>query len=80
MVAKGDELKIGCVTRYVYFEFLVMPFRLCNALGTFSTLMNDMFRPFLDKSVVVYLDDNVVFSENMEDHKRHLVEVFESLR
>jgi hypothetical protein len=46
----------------------------------FCTLMNDVFRPFLDKSVVVYLDDIVVFSENMEDHKRHLAEVFEALR
>jgi hypothetical protein len=68
------------VTRYGSFEFLVMPFGLCNAPTTFCTLMNDVFRPFLDKSVVVYLDDIVVFSENMEDHKRHLEEVFEALR
>jgi hypothetical protein len=62
------------------FEFLVMPFGLCNALATFCTLMNDVFKPFLDKSMVVYLDDIVVFNENMEDHKRHLEKVFEALR
>ena len=42
--------------------------------------MNNLFRPFLDKSVVVYLDDIVVFNENMEDQNNHLVEVFEALR
>jgi hypothetical protein len=77
---EGDEAKTTMVTRYGSFEFLVMPFGLCNAPTTFCTLMNDVFKPFLDKSVVVYLDDIVVFSENMEDHKKHLVEVFEALR
>ena len=47
------------MTRYGSFEFFVMPFELCNALANFCTVMNDMFRPFLDKSVVVYLDDIV---------------------
>jgi len=42
--------------------------------------MNNLFRPFLDKSVVVYLDDIVVFNENTEDHNNHLAEVFEALR
>lgn len=53
---------------------------MCSAPTTFFTLMNNLFRPFLDKSVVVYLDDIVVFNENMEDHNKHLAEVFEALR
>ena len=42
--------------------------------------MKDMLRPFLDKSVVVYLDDIVVFNKSMEEHKKHLEKVFEALR
>ena len=56
-----------------------MPFGLCNALATFYTLMNDVLRLFLDKSVVVYLYDIVVYSETLEDHKKHLKEVFNAL-
>jgi hypothetical protein len=79
-IAPGDEEKVACVTRYGSYEFLVMPFGLCNAPATFCTLMNDVFRPLLDKSVVVYLDDILVYSKNMEEHKQHLAEVFELLR
>ena len=79
-IAEGDEPKTTCVTRYGSFEFMVMPFGLCNAPATFCTLMNDVLRPFLDKFVVVYLDDIVVYSETMEEHKRHLAEVFKALR
>ena len=79
-IAKGDKKKATYVTRYVSFEFPVMPFGLSNALTTFFNLMNDVLRPFLDKSIVAYLDDNVVLSENMEEHKKHFIEVFKALR
>ena len=79
-IAEGDEKKTAIVTRYGSFEFLVMPFGLCNAPATFFTLMNDVLRPYLDSFLVVYLDDIVVFSDNMEDHKKHLAMVFEALR
>jgi len=62
--------------RYESFEFLVMPFRLCNAPTTFFTLMNDVLRPYLDLFVVVYLGNIVIFSDNMEDHKKRLDLVF----
>jgi len=67
------------VTRYGSFEFLVMPFGLCNAPAMFCTLMNDVLRPYLDSFVVLYLDDIVVYSDNMEDDKKRLVMVFEAL-
>jgi hypothetical protein len=78
-IADGDEVKTTMVMRYGSYEFLVMPFGLCNAPATFCTLMNDVLRPFLDKFVVVYLDDIVVYNESMEEHKKHLAQVFEVL-
>ena len=57
-----------------------MPFRLCNAPTKFCTLMNDVLHLYLDSFVVVYLDDIVIYSDNMEDHKKHLALVFEALK
>ncbi|KAJ7968029.1 Retrotransposon protein, putative, Ty3-gypsy subclass [Quillaja saponaria] len=79
-IAEGDEPKTTCVTRYGVFEFLVMPFGLTNAPATFCTLMNQVFRGYLDKFVVVYLDDIVIYSSTLEDHKQHLQLVFNRLR
>lgn len=79
-IAEGDEAKTTCVTRYGAFEFLVMPFSLTNALATFCTLMNKLFHPYLDKFVVVYLDDIVVYSDTLEEHVNHLRKVFQVLR
>ena len=79
-IVEGDEPRITCMTRYGSFEFMVMPFGLCNAPTMFCTLMNDVLWPSLDKFVVVYLDNIVVFSKTMEEHKKHLGEVLKSLR
>ncbi|KAL0452905.1 UNVERIFIED_CONTAM: Retrovirus-related Pol polyprotein from transposon.6 [Sesamum latifolium] len=79
-VARGGESKTTCVTRYGSFEFLVMPFGLTNALATFCNLMHDILYEFLDRFVVVYLDDIVVYSESLIDHVRHLRAVFQKLR
>jgi len=68
------------VMRHGSFGFLVMPFGPCNYPTTVCTLMNNFLCPYLDSLVVVYLDDTVVYNDNMEDHKRHLVLVFEALR
>ena len=51
-----------CIRRYRLFEFLVMSFGLCNVMVTFSTLMNDILREYLDNFIVVYLDNIVVYS------------------
>ena len=56
-----------------------MPFGLCNAPGTFQRVMNNVFFKLLDSCVVVYLDDILIFSNSIEQHKVHLKQVFELL-
>ena len=70
-IAKEDEPKTTCVTRYGAFEFLVMPFGLTNAPATFCTLMNQVFHEYLNKFVVVYLDDIVVYNSTLEEEERN---------
>ena len=65
-IAEGDVPKTTCVTRYEAFEFLAMPLGLTNAPTTFCTLMNQVFHEYLNKFVVVYLDEIVVYSSTME--------------
>ncbi|RVW29633.1 Retrovirus-related Pol polyprotein from transposon 17.6 [Vitis vinifera] len=79
-IAEGDEPKTTCVTRYDSYKFLVMPFGLTNALATFCTLMNKIFHPYLDKFVMVYLDDIVIYSNTLKEHVEHLKKVFKILR
>ena len=75
-ITDGDVPKTTCVTRYGAFEFLVMPFGLMNAPTTFCTLMIQVFHKYLDKFVVMYLDDIMVYNATMEEHKEHLAKVF----
>ena len=79
-IAKGDEPKKACVTKYGSFEFLVMPFGLTNAPTTFCTLINKVLQPFLDRFIVVYLDEIVVYSTTLEEHAQHLQQVLQVLR
>ncbi|GBG92057.1 hypothetical protein CBR_g54312 [Chara braunii] len=79
-MAEEDVYKTAFKTEYGTYEFLVMPFGLCNAPGTFQTEMHHIFRPYLDKFMVVYLDDILVFSKTAREHAEHLALVLQSLR
>lgn len=79
-IAPSDTEKTAFRTRYGHFEYTVMPFGLCNAPATFQTLMNTLFYDLIDKSVVIYLDDILVFSASMELHIIHLEAVFKRLQ
>ena len=75
-IAQGDEEKTACRTRYGSFEFLVMPFGLCNAPATFMTLINNIFHKYLDDFVIIYIDNILVYSKTTEEHAGHLEKVF----
>ncbi|GBG84311.1 hypothetical protein CBR_g38281 [Chara braunii] len=75
-----DQHKTAFQTRYGLYEFVVMPFGLCNAPGTFQHAMNRIFHDYLDKFVVVYLDDILVFSKSVEEYAHHLETILSLLR
>ncbi|GBG80748.1 hypothetical protein CBR_g31303 [Chara braunii] len=75
-----DQQKTVFQTRYDLYEFVVMPFGLCNAPGTFQHAMNQIFHDYLDKFVMVYLDDIFIFSRTVEEHVGHLDKVLSLLR
>ena len=79
-IVEGDEPKTTCMTRYGVYEWLVMSFVLTNAPETFCTLMKKIFNPYLDKFVVVYFDDIVIYSSTLEEHVENLRKVFQVLR
>ena len=79
-IALEDREKTAFRTRFGSFEYTVLPMGLCNAPGTFMRLMNDTFRDMLDKSVLVFLDDILIFSRTLEEHLVHLREVLTRLR
>jgi hypothetical protein len=79
-IRPSDIPKTAFFTRYGLSEYLVMSFGLTNAPAYFMYLMNSVFMPELDRFIVVFIDDILIYSKNLEDHARHLHVVLQRLR
>nr|GEU83651.1 hypothetical protein [Tanacetum cinerariifolium] len=75
-----DILSTAFQTRYGHFEFHVMPFELTNVPAVFMDLMNQVCKPYLDKFVIVFINDILIYSKNKEDHEKHLKIILELLK
>ncbi|GKB17032.1 putative reverse transcriptase domain-containing protein [Tanacetum coccineum] len=73
-------LGIDDLTRHGHYEFQVMPFGLTNALAVFMDLMNRVCKPYLDKFVIVFIDDILIYSKNKKEHEEHLKANLELLK
>jgi hypothetical protein len=79
-IKKYDIQKTTFKTRYGHYEFLVMPFGLTNTTVIFMDLMNRVFRLYLDKCVMVFIDDILVYSSSYLEHEQHLRKVSKTLK
>ncbi|GKB25348.1 putative reverse transcriptase domain-containing protein [Tanacetum coccineum] len=79
-VREEDFLKTTFMTRYGHYEFQVMPFGLTNAPVVFMDLTNQVCNPYLDKFVIVFIHDILIYSKSKQDHEEHLKLILEFLK
>nr|GFA56375.1 putative reverse transcriptase domain-containing protein [Tanacetum cinerariifolium] len=79
-VREEDIPKTTFRTRYGHYEFQVMPFGLTNAPAVFMDLMNQVCKPYLDKFVIIFIDDILIYSKDKKEHEEHLKAILELLK
>src|SRR5882724_11335799 len=79
-ISPGDEWKTAFQTHYGSFEWLVIPEGHTNAPAAFQRFMNDIFTDMIDVIVIIYLDEILIYSDNISEHKLHIQEVLRRLR
>lgn len=79
-IKKGDEWKAAFTCRYGLFEPLVLPFGLCNGPASFQTYINHALRGLLDDFCTAFMDDILIYSATLADHRKHVREVLQRLR
>ncbi|XP_016411546.1 RNA-directed DNA polymerase homolog [Sinocyclocheilus rhinocerous] len=79
-VRAGDEWKTAFITPSGHYEYRVMPYSLSNSPSVFQCFMNEVFREFLHQFVIVYIDDILIYSRNLDKHRHHVTQVLQRLR
>ena len=78
-VRLGDVQKTALKTRWGLFEYLVMPFGVTNSPAHFMNMMNDLLGDYLDRLILIFLDDILIYSADAKEHANHLGKVFQVL-
>ena len=73
-------MKTAFQTRHGYYEFLVHPFGLTNSLAAFIDLMNRVFKLYLDRFMIIFIDDILIYSKSQKEHEEHLRIILQILR
>ncbi len=79
-IREGDEWKTAFVTPTGHYEYCIMPYGLVNAPSVFQDFMHEVLREFLHQFVLVYIDDILIYSRSMAEHRHHVAEVLQHLR